>query len=450
MKQICTQSGAAIILAALKKRIYCLFILLFFLPSILRAQTNQVIPELVFQNPTLISGTAGQDGAIYKFADVASGIDATIKIVGRSSNSVKLSTIDSTGIGWSKAFQPVVGIPGNVSPNQNWWMEFQLRFYAGNSNNYKKIKSFQITAIDVDGDGQSLQEYIQMNRVTSNTYSPITYLTNPLAVASLCSYIGEDPDDLVGFDKKILGPIQNFSNVDTSATSVMTTFTFDNKDMIVFRFGGVTGSNGTTAGERMNSLWFKSFNLVSKSQSTLPLRLLNFQGNVNDNKASLQWSVTENETGNSFELEKSDNGKDFSPAALIFTTTKTGTEYYSFKESIGKTTFYRLKMTNKDNSVSYSKIIRLSVNEEASGNAVRILQNPVGSSLQFSYNVPSRENTTLNIYTSAGAKVFSTQIQSEKGNNTHMLNLDSKMDKGFYILEVTNGNERSISKFIKQ
>jgi hypothetical protein len=450
MKQICTQSGAAIILAALKKRISYLFILLSFLPSVVSAQTTQVIPELVFQNPTLISGTAGQDGAIYRFSNVASGIDATIKIVGRSSNSVVLSTIDSTGIGWSKAFQPVVGIPGNVSPNQNWWMEFQLRFYAGSSTTYKKIKNFQVTAIDVDGDGQSLQEYIQMNRATSNTYSPITYLTNPVAVASLCSYLGEDPDDLLGVDKKILGPTQNFSNVDTSGTSVMTTFTFDNKDMIVFRFGGVTGSQSTTVGERMNSLWFKSFNLVTKAQSTLPLRLLNFQGNVNGSKASLQWSVTENETGNSFELEKSSNGKDFSPAALIFTTTKTGTEYYSFKEPIEKTVFYRLKMVNKDNSVSYSKIIRLSVKDEASDNAVRILQNPVGSSLQFSYNVPSDENTTLNIYTGTGAKVFSTRVQSEKGTNTYMLNLDSKMDKGFYILEVTNGKERSISKFIKQ
>src|SRR5512141_691470 len=115
MKQICTQSDVAIILAALKKRTSCLFILLSLLPSILRAQTSQPIPELVFQNPTLISGTAGQDGAIYKFANVASGIDATIKIVGRSSNSVVLSTIDSTGIGWSKAFQPVVGIKGSVS-----------------------------------------------------------------------------------------------------------------------------------------------------------------------------------------------------------------------------------------------------------------------------------------------------------------------------------------------
>jgi hypothetical protein len=450
MKQICTQTGTAIILAVLKKRISYLFILLSFLPSVLRAQSGQVIPELVFQNPALVSGTAGQDGAVYMFANVASGIDATIKIVGRSSNAVVLSSIDSTGIGWSKAFQPVLGIPGTVSPNQNWWMEFQLRFYAGSSNTYKKIKNFQVTAIDVDGDGQSLQEYVQMNRVSSNSLSPVTYLSNPPAVGTLCSYLGEALDNLLGYDKKIVGPAQNFTNIDTSSTSVMSTFTYDNKDMIVFRFGGITGANTTTVGERMNSLWFKSFSLAPPAQSTLPLRLLNFQGNVNDNKANLQWSVAENETGISFELEKSFDGSLFNSSALVFTTLKAGIENYSYKESIDRTCFYRLKMINKDNSVSYSKTIRLSAKEETAANAIRILQNPVGSSLQFSYNISSNENTTLNVYTNTGTKLSSTQIQSQKGTNTYMLNLDSKMKQGFYLLEAVNGNGRSISKFIKQ
>ena len=32
---------------------------------------SPLIPELVFQNPVLVSGTAGQDGAIYRFNNVA-------------------------------------------------------------------------------------------------------------------------------------------------------------------------------------------------------------------------------------------------------------------------------------------------------------------------------------------------------------------------------------------
>jgi hypothetical protein len=456
MKQICTQKVSAILLAVLNKSILNLCLLLTALPAVLLAQSSSSSPsqttssELVFENPVLVSGMAGQDGAIYKFKNVTNGVDATIKIVGRSSGSVKLSSIDTSGVGWSKAFQPVLGIPGTTPKYQNWWMEFQLRFYVSNSNTYNKLQSLQVTAIDVDGDSQSLQEYLQMNRVSSDATSLLTSLTSLPAVSCLTSYIGEDLDDLIGYDKKIMGPVQTFDGIDTSATAVMSTFSYQNKDMIVFRFGGVTGAHSTTVGQRLNSLWFKSFNLAPPAQSVLPLRLLNFQGNVNESKANLQWTVAENETGYSFELEKSTDGTHFNTEALIFTTLKTGTENYSYKKSIEQTSFYRLKMINKDNSVSYSNIIKLSINDNAENSNLKVLQNPVRSSLQFSYNASSTENVTVSVYSGTGTKIFTKQLQSQKGNNTYMLNLDSKMIKGFYLLEIADGNKRSVSRFIKE
>src|SRR4051812_42729720 len=82
---------------------------------------GQTIPELVFKNPVLVKGNAGQNGAQYLFSNVATGVDAVLEIKGRSSNSVVISSVDSTSIGWDKALQPIVGIPTGVGPNQNWW-----------------------------------------------------------------------------------------------------------------------------------------------------------------------------------------------------------------------------------------------------------------------------------------------------------------------------------------
>jgi hypothetical protein len=446
MKQISTLKMSTVIVDFIERSL-CLLLLFVTMPSaLLHSQSNgngqQVIPELVFQNPVLVSGTDKLEGATYRFSDVATGVDALLEISKISDNLTVINNLDVTQYGWNKAFQPELGRNGNAGTNQNWWVLFHMTFVKSGTNNKMNLAKFYVTALDVDGDNVSVQEYVQMQKADSIKFSPVSYLA--LNAPINCG-LSNNP-----YDKLTQGPVQNFNNIDTAATAVMATYTYINQSDFDFVLGAKSGATNSNAGLRMNSLWFKSFNLVSPAQSTLPLRLLNFQGNVNDNKASLQWSVTENETGNSFELEKSGNGKDFNSAALIFTTTKTGTEYYSFKEPIAKTTFYRLKMVNKDNSASYSKIIRLSVKDEASDNAIRILQNPVGSSLQFSYNVSSNENTTLNIYTSTGTQVFSAQIQSEKGTNTYLLNLDSKINKGFYILEVSNGNERSISKFIKQ
>src|SRR5262245_38480543 len=87
---------------------------------------SQTISELVFQNPTLISGTAGQDGAQYKFSNVATGIDAVIQIKGRTSNAVILTAIDTTGTGYSKAWQPVLKYNGTAPSHSSWSMDFRI------------------------------------------------------------------------------------------------------------------------------------------------------------------------------------------------------------------------------------------------------------------------------------------------------------------------------------
>ncbi|RYF77179.1 MAG: hypothetical protein EON98_16645, partial [Chitinophagaceae bacterium] len=98
----------------MKQVVNVLVILFLFSATSVAQSGNNYIPELVFQSPVLVSGTAGQDGAVYKFANVAAGIDATVKIKGRSSTSVKLTNIDVADMGWKKAFQPQFGLQGNV------------------------------------------------------------------------------------------------------------------------------------------------------------------------------------------------------------------------------------------------------------------------------------------------------------------------------------------------
>jgi hypothetical protein len=50
--------------------------------------------------------------------------------------------IDAADMGWTKAFQPQLGIAGNVPVNQDWWMDFEMRFYnAGTSDKKKKLVS---------------------------------------------------------------------------------------------------------------------------------------------------------------------------------------------------------------------------------------------------------------------------------------------------------------------
>ena len=155
----------------------CLVLLFLFLYLSGLKLKAQSFPQLIFHNPALETGIAGQDGAKYRFPNVATGMDAVVEILGRSSSQVVLSNIDSTGIGWDKAIQPIVGIPGIVPAYQNWWMEFRINFYKAGTTQTKKVNSFVATGLDIDGDGQSINEWVEMKKVKNISVSSLCALT---------------------------------------------------------------------------------------------------------------------------------------------------------------------------------------------------------------------------------------------------------------------------------
>lgn len=206
----------------------------------------------------------------------------------------------------------------------------------------------------------------------------------------------------------------------------------------------------TTNNGKNSHLLIDDINIAATVFAPLPIKLLSFGGNTHNNKAQLKWSVDENETGDHFVIEKSADGKNFSEAGVVFVTPKAGTESYSFNEASEMTSasYFRLKIVNKNNSVSYSRIIALRA-VKANGNSLSIMQNPVRSTLAINYTVSSAGLSEINLYNAAGIKVFATKQQSQKGINATSFNLESNITPGTYVLEVINGTERNIAKLVK-
>ncbi len=193
--------------------------------------------------------------------------------------------------------------------------------------------------------------------------------------------------------------------------------------------------------------------MLLKSQSIiLPIRFIDFTGKAINNKSVLSWSVSENETGNHFEVEKSSDGIQFSLAGVMFTSEKSGVETYRFTDAkeLQGTTYYRLKAFNKDNSVSYSKLVKISAQASVGNGNIHLLQNPVASYLQFDYNATKQNSARVSIYSMSGAKLYAEDVTVQKGTNTITLNMGGRIYTGTYIVEVSSSSDRSIAKFIKQ
>ena len=75
-----------------------LFIVLFISLNYNNAQAQCTAPSLVYQNATLVSGTAGNVNAKYKLPSVAAGVDAYITILNisiRATAAITLLTVST-------------------------------------------------------------------------------------------------------------------------------------------------------------------------------------------------------------------------------------------------------------------------------------------------------------------------------------------------------------------
>lgn len=127
-------------------------------PAGARAQVTacngRAITALDFRNPTLVSGTALSVGAIYRFANVAPGIDARVRIDALNAGAT-LTTIDNDA-GLIGNFQPELG--GSNARSANFTFTFVV---AGTTT--PTAFDFASSGVDIDGDSAQIREYAEFS-----------------------------------------------------------------------------------------------------------------------------------------------------------------------------------------------------------------------------------------------------------------------------------------------
>jgi hypothetical protein len=124
-------------------------------------------------------------------------------------------------------------------------------------------------------------------------------------------------------------------------------------------FGGggydVSGISGS-----LNDMWKLSVALIA-----LPLHLLEFNGHLQNDNASLNWK-TENEQNTShFEIERSTDGRNYTTVGNVAAFNQPGIHNYNYTDNIAALAvpivYYRLKQKDIDGRFTYSGIVVLSI-----------------------------------------------------------------------------------------
>lgn len=401
--------------------------------------------KLNFKNSHLVSGQAKQDGAVYRFPDVDTDFDALVKIKARSSALVYLVNLDMSNKGFDKAWQPQVGYNNNSAPGAaDWWMDFEMTFVKKGTDIPVIINEFDLTAIDIDGNGHLIREYIGFYGLSSY----ILEATSVLSIIDLSGLIG----GLTGvIGKRFNGPTTNFTDIDTSGTTVMTTAKYLNTTTYTLRIGGMSlGASSST--ERMYSLYFKDFQYNQPQQSTLPVKLKSFDAKLASNKAMLNWVSSAEINFSHYILERSMDGRNYSDVTMVFgNSSQVGDLSYSYSEDLGKVSsglyYYRLKLVDIDGSYKYSKVRILKLNSKNAGVAVTTYPNPVANELRIT--IPSEWQDRKVVYDmfSTNGKMVK-RVVSNSASQTETIYLND-IHPGTYVIRLSSGAESAVQQIVK-
>lgn len=161
-----------------------------------------------------------------------------------------------------------------------------------------------------------------------------------------------------------------------------------------------------------------------------PIQLSSFEVNDYENTAIITWSTAMEESNSFFELQASQDGKNFSYEATISgqgsKSIKTDYVHYDNKPN----NYYRLKAVSNNGEVEYSKIIR----SNSSPMTIQYSPNPFTNELNINFYNKDDEELETKIYNQLGVEAESFIIKGELSQ----ISVGQKLQPGSYVIKITS------------
>jgi hypothetical protein len=200
--------------------------------------------------------------------------------------------------------------------------------------------------------------------------------------------------------------------------------------------GGVTGTSGNNRIDNVT--------LEGDSLSAAPVILLNFDASTSSGSSVLlTWTTSQEINSKVFEVEKSDDGKNFTSIGEVNAAGNSSVAHsYSLvdKQPLTGENYYRLKTINIDGTFSYSSIESI----DYATKGISVYPNPAHDQIIIEHLAGN--HASILITDLLGRIITRTNIA--KGNTTTIINI-SFLNKGQYFLEYVDENYNVITKLNK-
>lgn len=189
---------------------------------------------------------------------------------------------------------------------------------------------------------------------------------------------------------------------------------------------------------------------IGGTDLAIPVELVFFKGNTEGSSNRLNWATATERNTALFIVERSKNGvsnwtavaeekaKGNSNALVNYTTTDNN------PLQVG---YYRLKMVDFDGKTQYSNIVTL-IREGGKFGISALYPVPTDKTATLEFETTQDQNVVVTMTDVTGRMVSQQNITAQKGLNTFTINA-ANLPQGVYILSLTDGRQKSITRFVK-
>lgn len=187
--------------------------------------------------------------------------------------------------------------------------------------------------------------------------------------------------------------------------------------------------------------------VTTVTQSALPLKLQIFSARKSGTKNLLEWTTSNEDDVEYFEVQRSMEGRDFKAIGKVLAKGMSIVQHYFFTdyEPLKTVNFYRLKMIDRDGNFTFSPIRK--INSQLVFD-VNVYPNPVKNNLYIYTTCEWSTNVIIDIVNAEGKIVMQQKMTLAEGADVKTLNIAS-LATGNYFIKFRNGNELISVKFQK-
>lgn len=293
---------------------------------------------------------------------------------------------------------------------------------------------------DADGGANNLQNFPEFALAQREANGDLTvrYLV-PSTVANSAYPLRVDFYKAEGTQGKTFLGSQAYSSAN-AGVQIMQTFT----PATAVAIGDAIVATATDANNNTSE-----FSAVT-GNSTLPIDFTEINAYRKNQNIQVEWRVCNEGNISSYQVEKSSNGIQFIQVGVVAAKANAGCsmlyDWLDTNASEGNN-FYRITSVSRDGIKKISRLVRVNVGKGAP--SISVYPNPVRDKtfmLQL-FNQPAG-TYSIQLFNNDGQKVFEGKIQHAGGSSSRSINVGSRVTKGNYLLQASNGDNKMTQQIL--